>query len=56
MFVVQVLYPGGETEALDRMRRYLSDKQWVGAFQKASGCGGMLWVYEFVPRSIDPPN
>lgn len=28
------LYPGGETEALRRMREYLKDKQWICAFEK----------------------
>jgi len=30
----RVLFPGGETEALDRMRRSLKDHAWVCAFEK----------------------
>lgn len=35
----QVLFPGGETEGVARMRRYLARKQWVAAFEKVGGAG-----------------
>ena len=36
-----MLYPGGETEGIVRMRRYLAKKQWVATFEKV---GGSVWV------------